>query len=121
MAERTSERFMPDRVSLAGIAGGALLIVGAIALGIAAGFAMLHVGRGGAAAPRWAAHHGTPPPIAGAVQLQPAPAEDIAALREEKRRMISAYAWVDRTKGIARIPIDRAIVLLARQGGSEKP
>ncbi|MGE5170340.1 MAG: hypothetical protein ACM3JC_08205 [Rudaea sp.] len=112
---------MPDRVSLAGIAGGALLIVGAIALGIAAGFAVLHVGRGGAAAPRWAAHHGTPPPIAGAVQLQPAPAEDIAALREEKRRMISAYAWVDRAKGIARIPIDRAIVLLARQGGSEKP
>lgn len=117
MAERASPSYMPDRVSLAGIAGGAVLIAGAIALGIAAGFAILHAGPEGA--PVWAAQRGTAPPIAGPVSLQPHPAADIAALRAEKRRIIGTYAWVDRAHGIAHIPIDRAIVLLARQAEAQ--
>jgi hypothetical protein len=119
MAERASLSYTPDRVSLAGIAGGALLIAGAIALGIAAGFVILHAGRHGT--PVWAAQPGVPPPIAGPVSLQPNPAADITALREEKRQIITTYAWVDPAHGIARIPIDRAIVLLARQAAAQTP
>jgi hypothetical protein len=119
MAERASLSYAPDRVSLAGIAGGALLIAGAIALGIAAGFVILHAGRQGT--PVWAAQPGVPPSIAGPVSLQPDPERDIASLRAEKRRILTTYAWVDRAHGIARIPIDRAIVLLARQAAAQTP
>ena len=117
MAEPASRSYMPDRVSLAGITGGAVLIAAAIALGIAAGFAILHAGP--ERAPVWAAERGAAPPIAGAVSLQPHPAADIAAFRAEKRRIIGTYAWVDRAHGVARIPIDRAIVLLARQAEAQ--
>ena len=115
MAERAKSSYMPDKVSLVGIAAGAMLIVAAIALGIAAAFAVLHAGRGGEPPPRVAAHYGKPPPIAGRVTLQPSPTDDIAQLRDEKRRILSTYAWVDRAQGIARVPIDRAIVLFARE------
>jgi hypothetical protein len=105
---------MPDAVSLAGIGLGALLIVGAIALGITAAFFVLHVGTGGHATPENAVHDGRPPPIAGGVQLQPDPAQDVAAFRAEKRRLLSTYGWVDHAHGIAHIPIERAMDLVAR-------
>ena len=105
---------MPDAVSLPGIGAGALLIIGAIAIGVAAAFFVLHVGTGGHPPPENAAHYGEPPPIAGDVKLQPAPAQDIAAFRADKQRLLSTYGWVDRAHGIARIPIDRAMALVAR-------
>ena len=113
MAEPRAPRYMPDAVSLPGIGAGALLIIGAIAIGVAAAFFVLHVGIGGHAPPENAAHYGEPPPIAGDVQLQPAPAQDIAAFRAGKRRLLSTYGWVDRAHGIARIPIERAMALVA--------
>jgi hypothetical protein len=119
MAEQATARYMPDKVSLVGIAAGAVLIVAAIAVGIAAAFVVLHAGRDGEAPPRLAAHYGSPPPIAGPVTLQPAPAGDIATLRSEKRRILSTYAWIDRSRGIARVPIDRAMTLLARRAQAE--
>lgn len=114
MAERRAQRYMPDDVSLPGIGIGALLIIGAIALGITAAFFVLHVGTGGQAAAENAVHYGRPPPIAGNVELQPDPENDIAALRAQKRRLLSTYGWVDRANGIAHIPIGRAMDLVAR-------
>jgi hypothetical protein len=101
-----------------GIAAGALLIAGAIALAIASAFLVQHIGSGGGPAPGQAAHRGQPPRISGGVELQPSPERDIAALRDEKRRVLSSYGWVDRDRGIARIPIDRAITLLANHANS---
>ena len=50
--------------------------------------------------------------------LQREPSRDLAALRTEKRAMLGEYAWIDRDKGIVRIPIDRAMsVLIARTPG----
>jgi hypothetical protein len=109
---------MPDDVSLAGIAAGALLIIGAIALGFAAAFFVLHAGRS-APPPVHAAHYGQPPPIAGDVRLSPTPIDDIGALRREKHRMIATYGWIDRDRGIARIPIERAIALLAQRAATQ--
>lgn len=110
--ERASRGYMPDAVSLPGIGAGALMIVAAIAIGMGAAFFVLHVGTGGHATPENAMHYGHPPPIAGDVKLQPVPANDIAAFRTEKQRLLSTYGWVDRAHGIAHIPIERAMDLV---------
>ena len=48
--------------------------------------------------------------------LQPAPQPDRAAYFEEKRRATGTYGWVDRQAGIARIPLDEAMKLMAAKG-----
>ncbi len=37
------------------------------------------------------------------------PYEDVIAMRNANERMLGGYAWVDRERGIARIPIERAM------------
>jgi hypothetical protein len=49
-------------------------------------------------------------------QLQTTPALDLKAIRDAEDRMLATYGWVDREKGIVRIPIERAIDLLAQRG-----
>lgn len=67
----------------------------------------------------------TPPanPLAAAApkeppapRLQPAPAKDLAELRAWEDSLLHGYAWVDKNSGIVRIPIDRAIELVAQRG-----
>ncbi|MFL6635669.1 MAG: hypothetical protein ACJ8HJ_25500 [Massilia sp.] len=103
---------MPDYtggdLDLRGLRRGAYIIVGGIvcALGVSA---LVLVEQGPAA--------NTPPhAFAGqAPQLQPAPQPDRAAYLEEKRRVTDTYGWVDREAGIARIPVDEAMKLMAAQ------
>ena len=40
--------------------------------------------------------------------------ESLKALREENEKELTTYAWVDKNKGVARIPIDRAMELDCR-------
>ena len=62
-----------------------------------------------------------PPPVQvqasiPAPRLQIDPQCDLQELRRQEEKILSTYAWVDREKGIARIPVDRAIQLfLERQ------
>jgi len=49
-------------------------------------------------------------------QLQRTPALDLKAIRDAEDQQLATYGWVDREKGIVRIPIDRAIDLLAQRG-----
>ena len=115
MAEpRAHKRYMPDRVSLAGVAIAAALILGAIALGALGAVAAIRLGNEDRAASAGVARLGAPPPIEASAQLQPEPAQDIQAFTADKRRLLSSYGWVDRERGIARIPIDRAMALLAQ-------
>jgi len=44
--------------------------------------------------------------------LQSAPTLDLAALRAQKHAILNEYRWIDRDKGIVRIPIERAMSLL---------
>ena len=54
-----------------------------------------------------------PPPTAmPSPALQSAPAIDLAALRAQKHAMLNEYRFIDRDKGIVRIPIERAMSLL---------
>lgn len=50
-------------------------------------------------------------------RLQPNPPVELQKLRESEERILHHYAWIDRPRGIVRIPIDRAIDLLAQEAG----
>ena len=68
-------------------------------------------------------------PLAGAYglkappepRLQTAPVDDLLALRATEDATLSSYGWVDREAGVARIPIERAIELLAERGLPARP
>lgn len=45
------------------------------------------------------------------------PDGDLADLTRLQRELLTGYAWVDRDAGVVRIPIDRAMALLAQRDG----
>jgi len=104
---------MPDStggdLDLRGLRRGACVIVGGIVCALGAAALTLRAQAPAANTP--------PHAFAGkAPLLQPAPQLDRAAYFEEKRRMTGTYGWVDRQAGIARIPLDEAMKLMAAQG-----
>ena len=44
------------------------------------------------------------------------PGGELSAVRAEENKILSSYDWVDRDHGIVRIPIERAIEMLAEKG-----
>jgi hypothetical protein len=53
-------------------------------------------------------------PLAGGeAGLRSAPQPDLAAYRAEKERQLHGIGWVDAQRGIAHIPIDDAMALMA--------
>ena len=52
-----------------------------------------------------------PPPL-----LQINPAADLAAFREAERQRLATYGWVDRSRGVVRIPLERALSLTLDRG-----
>jgi hypothetical protein len=48
--------------------------------------------------------------------LEHAPAETLTAVRRHEQQLLESLGWVDRAHGIARIPIEDAMRLLAEQG-----
>jgi hypothetical protein len=104
---------MPDYtggdLDLRGLRRGALVIVGGIVCALGAAALML----------REQAPAANTPPHAftgKAPLLQPAPQPERAAYFEEKRGATQTYGWVDRQAGIARIPLDEAMKLMAAKG-----
>jgi hypothetical protein len=49
-------------------------------------------------------------------RLQAEPPADFAKVKAEELSRLNGYGWVDRTAGIAHIPIDRAIEIVAASG-----
>jgi hypothetical protein len=47
--------------------------------------------------------------------------EKLKALHEEIQKDLTTYAWVDKNKGVARIPIDRAMELTVADLAQKKP
>ena len=92
------------RIVLAGvlIAGTVALVVGAILAGLAHWDLPL-------AGPRRADYSMREP----APALESAPQLDLQRYRDDKRRLLTTSAWVDRSAGIARIPIAEAMTLLS--------
>lgn len=52
-----------------------------------------------------------PPP-----QLQIDPAGDLATFRAAERQRLSSYGWVDRSRGVVRIPLEHALSLTLERG-----
>jgi hypothetical protein len=44
------------------------------------------------------------------------PAQDWELMKAQNQQTLGSYGWVDRDKGVARIPIDRAMQLVAQRG-----
>jgi len=53
-------------------------------------------------------------------RLQSAPPRDMDELRARDQEVLTTYGWVDPARGIARIPLDRAITILAEKGSGAR-
>lgn len=98
-------------VNVRAIAIGGGIIACGIALALGAAFLLLRE-RGPAANTAPQAFK-APLPL-----LQTAPQIDRAGYFAEKERLTGSYAWVDRQAGIARIPVDQAMQVLAARAGT---
>ena len=54
-------------------------------------------------------------------RLQADPTTDIEALRAGEEKRLNGFGWIDRAQGIAHIPIDRAIDIVAERGLPTRP
>jgi hypothetical protein len=62
-----------------------------------------------------------PNPLAGdqvppAPRLQAEPAAELASLRREEYQRLSSYGWIDPQQRVVRVPVERAIEILAERG-----
>jgi hypothetical protein len=57
-----------------------------------------------------------PPPV-----LQSAPIRDLMEMRAAEDKVLNGYGWVDQAHGVVRVPIDRAIDMLAQRGLPSRP
>jgi hypothetical protein len=59
---------------------------------------------------------GQPRPLPPAPRLQTYPFTDLQDLRQQEEQVLERYQWVDKNAGTVRIPIERAIELIAERG-----
>ncbi len=103
------------KVGLLVAAGGVLLVLMVLA-------AILMAGMFGLLAKRKAAGDAPPSPMAEFRQpppgprLQTDPSEELKSVRASADALLTQYGWVDRENRIVRIPVSRAIDLLAERG-----
>lgn len=115
---------LDGELDLAAIAktGAALVLVVLIAAGLMYWLASTLRARGQASDP-------PPPALAEARVQQPPPGprlqehpeRELAAMRAEEDAILESYAWVDETAGVARIPVTRAMEILAAGGPPAPP
>jgi hypothetical protein len=60
-------------------------------------------------------------PLPPQPRLQAAPAADLAAVRTLQQSQLEGYRWVDEAHTVARIPVERAMALLAAAGTKSLP
>ncbi|MGH7853185.1 MAG: hypothetical protein ACREP3_07065 [Candidatus Binatia bacterium] len=107
----------PRNISLFG-AGLAVLII----VVLLASYAMMVWLRDGAArraeppSPLSTTREPTPGP-----ELLVEPGRAMKAMRQQEEARLKSYGWIDQEKGIAHIPIERAIDMLAEQGLPARP
>ncbi len=51
-------------------------------------------------------------------EIQPNPTRDYLSFRERQDGTLAGYAWVDRDKGLIRVPIARAMAIVAAKGAA---
>lgn len=106
------ERHESQEPSLRGLSVAGLVLIGAIIVAVALCLGLMSLFGGFSRPLARAEHHNMPEP-----HLQPHPLADRARYEARERATLTQYAWVDRGAGIVRIPIDRAMQILAERGG----
>jgi hypothetical protein len=104
--EQTDVRARPVALALVGLAALVLFAAG-LATGLVAYYGAREAGR---SAPESAIPARRVPPEP---RLQEAPALDLAKLRAAEDALLQGYGWVDRERGVVRIPIDEAMRIKA--------
>lgn len=100
-------------MSASGAVFALLGLFGAVALSIGAVAGLVAFFDAGDTSARHAGEARQGPP---APRLQANPAADRAAIESVARQRRDSYGWVDKARGRARIPVERAMVLLSRRG-----
>ncbi len=67
-------------------------------------------------APRYPLAEGVERPLPPTPRLQTYPFDDVKTVRRDQEQMLDRYAWIDKNAGTVRIPVERAIELLAERG-----
>lgn len=49
------------------------------------------------------------------------PAQDLILMKEQNAQVLDGYGWVDRERGVVRVPIDEAMKMLADRGLPTQP
>jgi hypothetical protein len=102
----------PRRVALVGLAlAGVILATLLGAYGLFHYFHRNETQRQPSPSPLSYTREATPEPL-----LSIEPGKDLKTLRAEEEAVLKTYGWIDREKGIVRIPIDRAIEIVAERG-----
>ncbi len=57
-----------------------------------------------------------PGPTAAAPQLLARPEGELKQVRQQEKERLEGYGWVDQTAGVAHIPVERAIEIVAARG-----
>ncbi|HEX7650040.1 MAG TPA: hypothetical protein VF450_21770 [Noviherbaspirillum sp.] len=120
MAEESqSAAHASSDVHVAGIVcGGVAIAVGIMLVTIAAWFLWQRWGAPSGAKPFGGPNAGNVPQAATPA-LQSAPQLDRAQYFNEKRKLTDSWEWIDRQRGIARIPVEEAMRIMAgRNGGA---
>ncbi|MEX0938556.1 MAG: hypothetical protein WDZ59_11910 [Pirellulales bacterium] len=115
--EALAQGHQPDDPSVRGIGFFVILlvalIVGAI-LGMYWLLSILAAGRTPAEVSPLQAEAQRPPTAGGLLPFDQR--NELLQLRQAEHRQLTTYGWIDQDGGIARIPIDRAMEILAEQG-----
>ena len=103
------------RISPLIISGIVLLLIMLLGIGLMAGMFDLLASLGSANRPQLPATAAfrAPPP---GPRLQTDPSEELVGQRAEEAALLTHYEWVDRSNGVVRIPVARAMALLADRG-----
>lgn len=109
MAEQRHESQEPD---VRGLMVAGVILAAAIALAIGIGLGLMALFGGFERPLARAEHNPMPEP-----HLQPHPLADRQRYDAQQSATLSGYQWVDRSAGIVRIPIGRALQILAQRGG----
>lgn len=107
MAE-SARRREPERLNLRAILGAGLGTAALLLLALAGVAAWFHWARPDTAIPV--------PAAVPAPRLETRPAETRDALAPVQQAQVDGYAWEDRARGLVRIPVARAMALLAGRG-----
>ena len=101
--------------NLAWVAGGFIVLVLCVAAMLIGSWWIFKAFYGSASSRQLGTVMG-PPVAPPAPRLQVSPTADWEAMIEKEQAALHSYGWVDRSKGIVRIPIERQMQIIAERG-----